>query len=133
MIAIEFASLIALALVFSPQTNPRHLVLLLQATSLIWVLLTLVNKGPARFGLIAAAALLLLGLTFPWGGTLTRFAHAVRPWITYSGQGWCILLTVGLLIWSGLKYAASLAPEQKTAEPEIPREARLLEQRLEVA
>src|SRR5438067_992128 len=65
MIAIEFASLIALALVFSPQTNPRHLVLLLLATSLIWVLLTLVNKGPARFGLIAAAALLLLGLTFP--------------------------------------------------------------------
>ncbi len=119
IIAIEYASLIALALVFSPQTNPRHLVLLLLATSLIWTMLLVVDRGAARVRLIVAVAVLLLGLTFPWGGTLTRFAQSVRPWFTYGGQGWCILTAVGLLIGSGLRHAASPARNDEIAPPEV--------------
>jgi hypothetical protein len=133
LIAIEYASLIALALVFSPQTNPRHLVLLLLVTALIWTMLLVVDAGAARVRLIVAAAVLLLGLTFPWGGTLTSFAHGVRPWFTYGGQGWCILLTVGLLIGSGLKYAASLGRDDELAEPQITAESQFVVERLEVA
>ena len=133
LIAIEYPSLIALALVFSPQTNPRHLVLLLLVTALLWTMLRVVDAGAARVRLIVAAAVLLLGLTFPWGGTLTRFAHGVRPWFTYGGQGWCILLTVGLLIGSGLKYAASLARDDEIAEPQITMESQFAVERLEVA
>jgi len=133
IIAVEFASLIALALVFSPQTNPRHLVLLLLAAPLILVLLVLADAKAERFGLIAGVAVLLLGLTFPWGGTLTRFARDVRPWFTYGGQGWCILLAVGLLVSCGLKYSTSLAGESGITEPDIALETPLMEQKLEVA
>jgi len=119
MLALEFASLMAMALVFSPQTNPRHLVLLLPATSLIGVLLLAANPGAVRARTAAAALLLLLGLTFPWGGTLTRFAHDVHPWFTYSGQGWCILAMLLFLIGAALRYSTTLIQVQQPAAPQI--------------
>jgi glycosyl transferase family 87 len=111
VVPMEWAALIALALVFSPQTNSRHLVLLLLATTIFSCMLLHPRKGIPIYPLLIAAAVLLLGLTFPWGGTLTDFAHQSRLWFTWGGQGWCVLLIYFLLVNSGLHYAKSLAPQ----------------------
>ena len=118
MIAMEYAALIGLALVFSPQTNPRHLVLLLPTAALIGTLFLGGNIAAVRGRAIVAALLVSLGLSFPWGGTLSSLAQHVHPWFTYGGQGWCILVTLIVLIAAALRYSTMLLQQnQPEAQP----------------
>src|SRR5262249_7449634 len=105
--ALEWAALITAVLVFSPQTNTRHLSLLL-FVNLTAALLLLHPRSPApRWPLVLGCGVLLLGMLLPPG--TPAFEEAVHAWRTVSGLAWCALVLLGTLLAVGLRDAVSLA------------------------
>jgi Glycosyltransferase family 87 len=106
VVALEWAALMALALAFSPQTNPRHLVLLLTAFALLSVLFYLPDAGsspkrwPAsRWLALAALAVMMAGLSLPPG--TPQFATQLAWWRTVGGPGWSLVAMLPLLFAAG--------------------------------
>ncbi|HVS36777.1 MAG TPA: glycosyltransferase family 87 protein [Gemmataceae bacterium] len=111
---LEWAVLVAAALVFSPQTNTRHLSLLLIVQTPAVLLLSSPAPGVSRRPLLFGTAVLVFGLLFPPG---TQdfiqvigiwFAGPLEVWRSVGGPCWCALAMLGALIWTGLPYARSL-------------------------
>ncbi len=111
IVGLEWAALVTAVLVFSPQTNTRHLSLLLLVQTLAAVLLLSPRPGALRRPLLVGTLLLALGLIFPPG--TQDFAEqvgvwsagALEVWRTVGGPCWCALAMLGALIWVGLRYA----------------------------
>ena len=111
VVGLEWAVLVTAVLVFSPQTNTRHLSLLLLVQTLAAVLLLSPRPGASRRPLLFGTLLLALGLVFPPG--TQDFAEqvgvwsagALEVWRTVGGPCWCALAMLGTLIWVGLRYA----------------------------
>jgi hypothetical protein len=105
--ALEWAGLIAAALVFSPQTNSRHFSLLLFVNLLAVLLLLHPRSSASRRPLLLGTAVLGLGLILPpaWDA----FAAARVFWVKASGMAWCALFMVGTLLWVGLPDAQGRA------------------------
>jgi Glycosyltransferase family 87 len=106
MVALEWAALMALALAFSPQTNPRHLVLLLMAFALLSVLLYLPDAGssskrwPAsRWLALTALVVMMAGLSLPPG--TPEFATQLAWWRRVGGPGWSLVAMLPLLFAAG--------------------------------
>jgi hypothetical protein len=105
--ALEWAGSITAVLVFSPQTNTRHLSLLL-FVNLTAALLLLYPRGTAaRWPLALGTAVLLLGLVLP--PSTPAFQEALVAWRTVSGAAWCALVMLGTLLAVGLRDAVALA------------------------
>ena len=112
---VEWAALMTAVLAFSPQTNTRHLSLLLFVLTAAVVLLAFPHRGVARWPLLVGTSVLVLGLVLPPGsqefgerlGAL--FTASVESWRAIGGPSWCALAMLGTLLWVGLRYARSLA------------------------
>jgi hypothetical protein len=117
---LEWAGLITAAVVFSPQTNSRHLSLLLFVNLAAALLLLYPRGGASRWPLALGTMALLLGLTLPPGAA--GFSEVRVFWVTISGMAWCAVLMFGTLVWVGLPAARSVAeaPAQPggTEDPE---------------
>jgi hypothetical protein len=109
IVALEWAALMALALAFSPQTNPRHLVLLLLVFALLAVLLCAPTEGTALkgggtmgesrwFALVALAAM-MAGLSLPPG--TPEFAIELAWWRKVGGPGLSLVVMLPLLFAAG--------------------------------
>ena len=83
IVGLEWAALVAAVLVFSPQTNTRHLCLLLMVQTPAVLLLLSPRPGVSRRPLLLGTALLAFGLIFP-PGTQT-FAESVGVWCRAAG------------------------------------------------
>jgi hypothetical protein len=101
--AVEFSGLVAATLAFSPQTNSRHLVLLLPALTAAAALLLYGRLGAARWPLLVGTLLLTLGLVLPPGGLMDPALHA---WREVGGPCWCVLPMTLALLGAGLRQAA---------------------------
>lgn len=98
---LEWSGLIVAALVFSPQTSPRHFIPALLVTSVVASIM--VTRAPTWRNTPLLAALVLFGLAMvlPPGGD--RFDEAVRAWRAVGGQTWALLVLYFVTLWSGLR------------------------------
>jgi hypothetical protein len=104
MAGIEYACLVAAALVFSPQTNSRHLVLVLLPDAMAAAMLLharpALRRGP-WLKLCAGTLILLAGLTLPPGNRHGRVFSSSTAWLAAGGPCWCLLVMTLTLIDSG--------------------------------
>ncbi len=96
---LEWATLIFVALVFSPQTTSRHMILLaLVYTVAFGVLFRARTRGP-RAVLAAAMLIMIAGLSLPFNSL--GVPQILTPWRAIGGPSWCALLLTCALAWSG--------------------------------
>ena len=100
LVAIEWMALMAFALAFGPQTNPRHTSLLLMVATVLAALLCLPQAGVPRWPAIAATAVLVFGLMFP--PDLPGLGSTLAWWRAIGGTGWCLVVMLPLLFQAGV-------------------------------
>ena len=107
LILLEWAGLMIAAVVFSPDSNLRHMVLVLFTNAIAF---TLVLAGRDR----ATKVPLVLGLLLQlFAFDTIGHVHSQRvtdAFFYVGGQGWCILIFYGIVLWAGLR-EISLRPE----------------------
>jgi hypothetical protein len=118
MATLEWATLIVLALVFSPQTTARHMVLM----SLVYVVAVAVllaqREKQSKIILIAAIAFMVGALTLPFGNSASQ---AVWTWREIGGASWCAILFLLALVWIGSLAArqhVDLSGDKITPDPD---------------
>jgi hypothetical protein len=99
VVALEWVSLIALALAFSPQTNTRHISILLLAFAPLAALLCFPVAGVSRWSALCATAIMLIGVSIP--PRMELFGWAIH-WRWLGGDGWSIAIALPLLFAAGL-------------------------------
>lgn len=98
--SLEWAILIAIVMVFSPQATERHILLAFLLYGLGAGLL-FVEKAKAPRVLLIAALLGMAGATSPPRGIgLDRFLDA---WRAIGGAGWCAILLIVAIVWVGCR------------------------------
>jgi hypothetical protein len=96
LVALEWAGLVTVAVVFSPNTNTRHL-LLVPIINVVGLVIVLMPR-PARSRLPAIAGLVLILLS------LIMLPKNFRPhYFRYGITCWGILVGYLLILWSGLR------------------------------
>lgn len=100
LIALESAALILGFLIFGPQTNGRHLYLLLAPACVAAAMIVAPKTPIARWPALVGCGMLLLSLILPPGGTESLDA-AVRTWREIGGPSYGMLALLGTLVWSG--------------------------------
>ena len=90
VVAIEWPALMAFALAFGLQTNPRHTSLLLMVATPLAASLCRPLRGGRRWPAVTATSVLVFGLVFPPG--LPGLEPALAWWRSVGGTGWCIAL-----------------------------------------
>ncbi len=115
-LALEWAALMALALAFSPQTNPRHTSLTLMVFAPLAAMLCFPRPGGSRVPAIVATAILFCGLVLP--PNLPLFADPLQWWRDVGGAGWCMALMLPFYFIAGFNYLGLHAAEaQPLVEP----------------
>ena len=109
MVAVEWVGLMVAVLSFGPQTNMRHMSLLLVVFAPAAAILLFAARGVSRVPLMVGTAVLFLAITLPPGGD--RFDDAVRFWRQVGGPGVCMLVYFASLVWTGLAQARALGEE----------------------
>ncbi len=99
VIGLEFIAIVMATLVFSPQTNTRHLLLVLLLTIPAAVLLLTPRPGEPRVALVLAVVLLFAGFVFPFGNSSK---HVSMLWFGVGGQCWCLLIALFAIVSSAL-------------------------------
>ena len=123
VVALEWAGLLTAALVFSPQTNTRHLCLLLFVNALAALLLLRPRDGVKRWPLLIGTTLLLLGLTLPPGGQDVGeqvgvwSAGPLAVWHGVGGPCWCALAMFGTMLWVGLPLRVACVRKRRSPRP----------------
>ncbi len=107
VVGLEWAGLLTAVLLFSPQTNPRHLSLLLFVQTAAALLLLCPRRDVARLPLLIGTIVLVLGLVLPPADPIfgARSAGALEVWRGVGGPCWCALAMLGALLWVGMRYA----------------------------
>lgn len=102
LLATEWSGLMVIVLAFGPQTNPRHLVMLLPMFILIGGMLILkASKGERLLPLAMGTFVLFAALILPPGGKM--FEGAVNTWRAVSGISWCLLVSYLVFLWTTLR------------------------------
>lgn len=101
LMLIEWSGLIVGVLVFSPQTNPRHLVQVLPALILMAGLVAFGGSAVRRAGVIAIA-LVVLGMILP--PSFGVFREWIPVWHRMGGPSWCLLAGWMLALWAVLEH-----------------------------
>lgn len=116
LVLLEVAAIIIAMLVFGPQTNPRHLCLLLLPAMAAATLI--IAPFPKRVRVVAAIGGLLMAaaLTLPPGGT-ESLDHLVGAWRRISGPSYGMLAMLGALIWCITLEAGRSADEKRSDRP----------------
>jgi hypothetical protein len=124
MVVLEWAALMALALAFSPQTNPRHASMLMMAFAPLAAILCFPSSKAARWPALAAAAILFFGLAFP--PNTPEFAKQLEWWRMVGGAGWCMVLMLPFYFAAGFAHLAGNTSCRETTETDtaaVPLEA----------
>jgi hypothetical protein len=117
MVALEWAALMALALAFSPQTNPRHASMLLMVFAPLAAMLCFPKSKATRWPALAATAILFFGLAFP--PNTPEFARQLAWWRTVGGAGWCMVLMLPFYCAAGFSQIASAASCRETTADDM--------------
>jgi hypothetical protein len=112
LVALEWLGLIAAALLFSPNTNTRHLVLAILLEVAASILLLIPKPGVTRVPLLLGTGLLIFGFIMPVPSLCSaRFKH---EYFRFSGPSWGLLVMYFALLWTGLRYIAPTPSETST-------------------
>jgi hypothetical protein len=104
LIVLEWAGLMIASIAFSPDSNLRHMVLVL-FPNIIAVTLLLVGRDPRNRTLLVLALFLELYALDLFG--VLHSEHLKGLFFYAGGQGWCLLIFYGILLWAGLKEMTS--------------------------
>ena len=116
VIGLEFVSVVAATLCFSPQTNTRHLMLALLLTI---PMSALILGSKKRIGVLIGAVVLCIGFIFPPGGQVPESHQLAHWWFGIGGQCWCLLFAMFMLVSAGLVQAKEeIDPRMHTNEHE---------------
>jgi hypothetical protein len=103
IVGLEWAGLVTAALVFSPQTNTRHLFLALMVTVPTAALLLSGRWDRGRMILAAATLLAFLGFILPPGRRPVTPQSASYRWTAVGGACWCLLMLFLTMLSEGLR------------------------------
>jgi hypothetical protein len=98
--AIEWCGIIIAILAFSPQTQGRHLILLLVVHLVAAGMLLRPPSGVPRAWLVLGLVAIQLGMNLPPSTPSTQ--GAVDKWRAIGGAGWCLLPMWFGVLWTGL-------------------------------
>jgi hypothetical protein len=101
--AIEWCGMIIAILAFSPQTQGRHLILLLVVHLVAAGMLLRPPAGASRVWLVLGLVSIQLGMNLP--PSTPSLQNAVDWWRAIGGAGWCLLPLWFGVLWTGLTCA----------------------------
>lgn len=107
LVLLEFSAIITAALVFSPQTTVRHVMIMLIPMTAATGLALADDTPRPRWPLLAALIAHTLGLVLPPGGD--RFADALHTWRAISANSLLALVLLYTTLHFGLRHARALA------------------------
>jgi hypothetical protein len=110
LVGLEWAGLVTAALVFSPQTNTRHLFLALLVTVGTAALLLGGRWSRGRTILSLAAILAFLGFILPPGQRPVTPRSASYRWTAVGGACWCLLMLYLAMLSEGLRQLKTKYP-----------------------
>jgi hypothetical protein len=110
IVGLEWAGLVTAALVFSPQTNTRHLFLALLVTVGTAALLLGGQWSRGRTILSLAAILAFLGFILPPGQRPVTLRSASFRWTAVGGACWCLLMLYLTMLSEGLRQLKTKYP-----------------------
>jgi hypothetical protein len=110
VVALEWCGVIVAALIFSPQTTARHMLMAFPVITLACTLL--LGSRPLRttWPILVGLLVLALGLVLPPGGK--QYLEALTRWRAVAGASWCLLAMYLLLLWTGLGIGVSSSAKQ---------------------
>lgn len=103
---LEWSSVIAAILVFSPQTTKRHMLLFMPALVLTAMLLVARRSRPVWVWSLVSLLVLSGGLYLPPGSLVTD--EVQNAWRSIGGAGWCLMASSLALLAAGLRDARPL-------------------------
>lgn len=116
LIAAEWSGLITGALGFSPQTNTRHLVLLVMPAAFGATLLWTSSRRSTRRIVAIWLILLAAGTSLPPGGK--RYGESIHWWRGIAGPCWTAVAFYFVTLWGALReLPASERPVKSPAAP----------------
>ncbi len=99
---LEPAGLIVGALVFSPQTEGRHMLLAAVLTIPTWAMIITAARNGVRLRLVLAMLILVAGITLPPGGP--AWSYAVAQWRHIGGASICLLVAYFVVLNEALSW-----------------------------
>lgn len=117
LVMLEWTGLLVAACVFGPQTNPRHMLLMMSLVSIAAVLTLarrpqgLIDSGIriARWPSLVASVLLLLAFVLPPGSSSTE--HLVEAWRWIGGVSIATFVLLFVVVSGSLRWASGLCAE----------------------
>lgn len=103
-------------MVFGPQTNPRHMLLMLPLATIAGVLVLVPRAGVRRLPVLAASVFLLLAFVLPPGDKSTE--HLVHAWRWIGGVSIATLTLLFVTLAGGLRWASGLGGTADAGSPE---------------
>ena len=119
LVGAEWAGLVAAALIFSPDTNTRHLVMALIVNALAAALMLKV-RGADRTRLVIAALLIFLGFIMPFPSMRLGRVTLHQFYFHYGIPGFALLIGYFLTLSVAVRVASTLAlraPDGVQSEP----------------
>lgn len=110
VVLLEWCGLIVAALLFSPQTTARHMILLFPVFVAAAQLVLRGRAGTPRGPIAVGLLVLLLALVLPPGGGNSA---ALNAWRWIGGASWALTSMYLLFLASGLREARAIAGEQR--------------------
>lgn len=110
VVLLEWCGLITAALLFSPQTTARHMILLFPVFFAAAQLVLRARAGTARLPVALGLAVLLLALTLPPGGGNSA---ALNAWRWVGGASWALTAMYLIFLAAGLWEARAIASERR--------------------
>ncbi|MEI6787451.1 MAG: glycosyltransferase family 87 protein [bacterium] len=115
LIALEWAILIALALIFSPQTNSRHLLMLAPLPMLGAAMMVKSFPKPGWIWILTGTALAWASITLPPGSFRISFLHTAHVfWQFVGGPSWVLLAAIPPLLWGAIRVIPGLREREST-------------------
>jgi hypothetical protein len=124
LVGLEWSGLITAALVFSPQTNTRHLFLALLVTIPVAGLLLAGRIATSTRWVLGLATLVtILGFVLPPGGEYLKLQSPNIRWTSVGGPCWCLLMLYLVLLSVGLTHVRAMTDPTAQIEPQKRRDA----------
>ncbi len=111
LVLLEASAIIIALLVFGPQTNPRHLCMMLLPAAAAATLIILPFPPRVRIAALIGAVLLVSAMSLPPGGT-ESMDHLVGEWRRISGPSYGMLAMLAALVWTVTSISSAKTEKQ---------------------
>jgi hypothetical protein len=117
-VSLEWAVLIVVALIFSPQTMARHMVLLSLVYTVAIGIFIAHKERRLRILLIVATVVAVAGLSLPFRAF--GLDNLLQAWRAVSGASWCAFLLSLAVSWAGSSAISEMTNKNKNSRTALP-------------